>query len=119
MLPEVIFLVSPLTFQERRVVLFVSSLLLLGLALTFLKKTAGCNVCLIDIYGKKKPGALDINAATRDELLSLPGIGAQGADNIVAWRSAHGGFKDTEELREVPGVTEKILDVSKQYLYIK
>jgi competence ComEA-like helix-hairpin-helix protein len=109
----------PLTLHERRALLFVSSLLLLGLALTFLKKTTGCNVCLIDIYGNKKPRALDINAATRDELSDLPGIGAQGADNIVAWRSARGGFKDTKELRGVPGVTEKMLDVSKQYLYIK
>jgi competence protein ComEA len=50
------------------------------------------------------PGVfLELNTATRAELLQLPGIGPGLADRILAYRKAHGPFRQVQELRKVPG----------------
>lgn len=110
---------GPLTGQERRVLLFVSLLLALGMGLSFFKKTIGCNICLVDIHSKKQHSPIDINTATRDELLKLPGIGPKTADDIIAARVGRGGFKSVEDLKEIKGISDKKLEALKKYLYIK
>jgi competence ComEA-like helix-hairpin-helix protein len=96
-----------LTLQEKKVLLFLSFLFVVGLGVTVFKKSSGCNSCLFDIYSDKKTsGPLDINKATREELVALPGIGERTAENIILYRSANGPFRSAEELRKVKGVTE-------------
>lgn len=47
---------------------------------------------------------LDLNAATADELESLPGVGQALAARIVAERTARGRFRSLEDLARVPGI---------------
>lgn len=54
--------------------------------------------------------ALDLNRATVEELLTLPGIGPVIAERIVALRASRGRFTDVAELEEVPGVGPKSLE---------
>ena len=49
---------------------------------------------------------LNLNRATAEELAGLPGIGAELAGRIVAYREAHGGFDSVEEIMEVSGIGE-------------
>lgn len=57
------------------------------------------------------PGAvLDLNRATVEELLALPGVGPVIAERIVALRASRGRFADVAELEEVPGVGSKSLE---------
>ena len=57
------------------------------------------------------PGAvLDLNRATVEELLALPGVGPVIAERIVALRASRGRFADVAELKEVPGVGSKSLE---------
>lgn len=53
---------------------------------------------------------LDLNAATREELAALPGIGERRAEAILRFRAAHGRFRSVEELRSVPGLDGGTLD---------
>ena len=53
---------------------------------------------------------VDINAANQEELQTLKGIGAKKAADIIAYREAHGGFKDVEELLNVKGVGKATLE---------
>ena len=57
------------------------------------------------------PGAeratLNLNAATLDQLETLPGIGRKVAERIVEYRTKSGGFKKIEELMNVKGIGEK------------
>jgi len=47
---------------------------------------------------------VNINTATKDELVSLPGIGPAKAQAILDYRKAHGPFKSVEELKDVKGI---------------
>ena len=51
--------------------------------------------------------AININTATKDELVSLPGIGPAKAQAILDYREAHGPFKTVEELKDVKGIGAK------------
>ena len=106
-----------LTLQERKVLLFLSALFALGISLSFLKKATGCNYCLLDIYSSKaKPQRFDINQATREQLISLPGIGEKTADLIIDYRGSQGPIKDLAELTDIKGITQTKLERLKEYL---
>ena len=48
--------------------------------------------------------ALDLNTATKDDLVALSGIGPAKAQAILDYRTQHGGFKTVEELKDVKGI---------------
>lgn len=49
-------------------------------------------------------GLVNINTATLEELDTLDGVGPATAQKIIDYRTAHGGFKTIEEIKEVPGI---------------
>ena len=51
-------------------------------------------------------GTLNLNQATVEQLVLLPGVGESRARAIVAFRKQHGPFKAVEELQEVKGIGE-------------
>lgn len=64
------------------------------------------------------PPVLDLNRATADDLVRLPGIGPRRAARILAAREARGGFRSLEELLEVPGIGPRTLDDLRPFLRI-
>jgi len=54
----------------------------------------------------QEDGIVSINKATEADLMTLPGIGASKAADIISFREANGGFKSLEELMQVPGIKE-------------
>ena len=52
-------------------------------------------------------GQIDINTADSLLLQTLPGIGPELADRIVAYREQVGGFVAIEQIKDVPGIGEK------------
>ncbi len=53
-----------------------------------------------------QPGLLNINTATKGELMSLPGIGEVTAARILAHRNEVGPFSTVEDLRKVKGISK-------------
>lgn len=57
-------------------------------------------------------GAVDINTASKEELMSLKGVGDKKADAIIAQRKVH-CFESVEALAEVKGIGAKFLEQHK------
>lgn len=47
---------------------------------------------------------VNLNSATREELMALPGVGEVTADAIVAHREEKGGFSAVDELLDISGI---------------
>lgn len=54
-------------------------------------------------------GAVNINTATVEELVRLPGVGPSKAAAIAAFRQKHGPFRRIEDLDRVKGFGRKLL----------
>ena len=55
-------------------------------------------------------GPVNINTATAAELDALPGIGEVIAQRIVAYRESHGAFTTVDDLAEVNGISDRMVD---------
>ena len=66
--------------------------------------------------GNENTDKLSINTATFDDLMELPGVNAELADNILKLREKRGKFENLEELLPVPGMTEELFSKLKPVL---
>ncbi len=49
-------------------------------------------------------GLLNINTATKEELMTLTGIGESKAMSIISYREENGKFKKIEDIMNIPGI---------------
>lgn len=62
--------------------------------------------------------ALNLNTATKEELIALSGIGPARAQAILDYRTQHGGFKTVDELKDVKGIGARRFDKLKSELTV-
>ena len=51
-------------------------------------------------------GIVNLNTASKEQLMTLTGIGESRAEDILRYRQESGGFQNIEEIMSVPGIKE-------------
>lgn len=62
---------------------------------------------------------INLNTATMEQLMELPGIGETKAAGILAYRERIGQFADIEEIRNVSGIGEAMYEKIKDKITVK
>jgi competence protein ComEA len=65
---------------------------------------------------KAAAAAVDVNTATIEELVKVPGIGDALAARIVEFRTKNGPFERVDDLLKVRGIGEKSLEKLRPHL---
>lgn len=63
-------------------------------------------------------GKLNLNKATKEELMTLPGVGASRAESIIQYRNENGGFKSIEEIMLISGIKEGLFEKIKDLIKV-
>jgi len=61
---------------------------------------------------------INVNTASRSELMKLPRIGPKTADKIIAYRSIHGSFYSLNDLQKIKGIGPKTVEKLKLYAVV-
>ena len=61
---------------------------------------------------------VNINTATKDELMTLPGIGESKADAIIKYREKNGPFQNIEDVTNIPGIKEGVYNNIKEHIIV-
>ena len=63
-------------------------------------------------------GKVNINTASRDELMTLNGIGESKADSIIRYREENGPFQDIRDIMNISGIKEGVFNKIKEDITI-
>lgn len=63
-------------------------------------------------------GKVNLNKATKEELMSLPGVGASRAESIIQYRNENGGFTNIEQIMQISGIKEGLFEKIKDLIKI-
>lgn len=63
-------------------------------------------------------GAVNLNTATKKELMTLDGIGDKKAEEIIKYREKT-PFKKPEDIKNIKGVGDKLFDKIKDKIEVK
>ena len=58
--------------------------------------------------GRTDDGKVNLNQASKEQLMTLPGVGEAKADAIIRYRSEKGDFRSIEEIMEIEGIKEGV-----------
>lgn len=67
---------------------------------------------------QKADDRVNLNTATKEELMTLSGIGEARAESILAYRTEQGGFQSIEEIQQVEGIKSGIYNRIKDKIMI-
>lgn len=64
-------------------------------------------------------GKVDLNHATKEQLMTLPGIGESRAEAILQYRSEHGKFTAIEEIQNISGIKSAAFSKIRDYIVVR
>lgn len=61
---------------------------------------------------------VNINTATKEELMTVSGIGETKAEAIITYREEHGNYSSIEEIKNVSGIGDSLFEKIKNYITV-
>lgn len=61
---------------------------------------------------------INLNTATKEELMTLSGIGEAKAEAIIRYRSEHGDFQSIEDIKKIEGIKDGIFNKVKDQITV-
>ncbi len=68
--------------------------------------------------GISEDGRVNINTATEEQLMTVPGIGEAKAKSIIAYREENGSFNSIEDIVNVSGIKDGLFQQIKDYITV-
>lgn len=62
--------------------------------------------------------SINLNTATKEQLIQLPGVGESTAEKIIMYRNDKGSFKKIEDIMKIKGIGSKKFEKMKNYLTV-
>ncbi len=61
---------------------------------------------------------VNINTATKEQLMTLPGIGESKAEAIIKYREKNGPFQNVQDITKIPGIKEGVYNNIKDHIVV-
>jgi competence ComEA-like helix-hairpin-helix protein len=106
-----------LTPDERKVVLFLITVALIGLGIKFTIKINSGLKKFITV--EANIAKLNINQVSLEDLLQSQCVSAQIAKRIIQYRNTQGSFQNLEELKEIKGIGDYRYEKLKELFFIE
>lgn len=131
-----------LSKSESKVIIFLISVLVIGIAIDFFKNNflkdelpAFTNKQYDSLFnirakeyselseknidGEELKIKININKADKKELMQLPGIGEEMAERILIFRKDFGDFKTKQDLKKIKGIGNKKFEKLSKFVILK
>ena len=107
-----------LTENEQKILLFIILFAFLGLILKYTGLMAGNDSTAPDSLNFEKDYEIkyDLNTVTKEELITIPGIGEKKAADIIGYKETQ-GFRSKRDLMNIKGIGEKSYIKIEKYFY--
>ena len=76
------------------------------------------DACIKSEIEVTKLGKISINTATKEELMTLTGIGETKAKDIISYREKNGPFKTIEDIKKVSGIGDSLFAKIKENITV-
>lgn len=94
-------------------------------SIKFIEKECICpklenDACIEDVITNKEDNnisKISLNSATKEQLMTLPGIGSSKADAIIKYRETN-GFQSIEDLLNVKGIGKSTFEKLKEFIML-
>lgn len=103
-----------LTREERKVILFLAAVALLGAGANFAAKQFSPGKSIASF--SRDLGRVDLNAADKKMLMGISGIGEKLAQRILDYRQEHSGISSVDELKDIKGMSASRFAGIREYL---
>ncbi len=78
----------------------------------------GCEEFFEQSVSEPNNDKININTASKEELMSLNGIGEKRAEDIISYREQHGRYGSIEDIKNVNGIKEALFEKIKDKIRV-
>ena len=71
-----------------------------------------------DSAAEPEDGRINLNTASKEQLMTLSGIGESKAETIISYREKNGAFQTIEDLMNIPGIKNGVFEKIKDNIRV-